>query len=157
MLVPRSKVMKDGIALSNLNDWIFTQVATKQISEDIAIVIGNELPSNTTAQNDIVKAVDKMRVEGKDVTPSKLREMIAQAKGTAQVEYTEQTMLGDITSTKSVAYERAELVDYVKGQLKSKKSLLKSVTKDKNASMLESLGNKIAADENTEQVGAIRS
>lgn len=151
-LSPRSKIMKDGIALSNLNDWIFTQVATNKISQDIGVVIGNELPGDKAGQNQIIKAIDKLQVQGKDITTNILTEMIAEVKGTAQETFTEQTLFGEETFTKSVEYERATLVGYVKEQLKSKKSLLKSVTKDKNASMLESLGNKIAADENTEQL-----
>ena len=149
---PRSKVMKEGIALSNLNDWIFTQVATSKIPQDIGVVIGNELPGDKAGQNQIIKAIDKLQVQGKDITTNILTEMIAEVKGTAQETFTEQTLFGEETFTKSVEYERATLVGYVKDQLRSKKSLLKSVTKDKNASMLESLGNKIAADENTEQL-----
>ena len=78
--------------------------------------------------------------------------MIAAVKGTTQESFTEQTLFGEETFTKNLFVERSEIVDYVKTQLRDRKNILSKVSKAKNASMLESLGNKIKVDDNVKQM-----
>ena len=56
--------------------------------------------------------------------------------------------------TRDYALERAELVAYVKKQLRERKNILKNVSKEKNAAMLEELGNVISIDENVKEMNA---
>lgn len=151
---PRSKVARDGMALAKLNDWIFTQVATKRIPLERAVIIGQELGDNPDGQNQMIKAIDKIESKGKHITNDVLRELLAEVKGTAREQYTEMTLFGEETFTKNFSLERAELVSYVKRQLKERKSVLKNVTKEKNAVMLEELGNRISIDENVKEMNA---
>ena len=151
-IAPKSKIAKDGAALSKLEDWIFTQVATRGIPLERAVIIGNELGDNQPAQRQILREIGKLEAKGKTITNGVLTELIAAAKGTAQVEFTEQTLLGEEVFTKDVGVERAEIVEYVKGQLKSRVSVLKNVTKEKNANLLQELGNKIAIDDNVKEM-----
>lgn len=149
---PNSKVAKDGIALSKLNDWIFAKVATRAIPIERAIIIGNELGDNPDGQNQIIKAIDKIENRGKNITNDVLIELIAEVKGTAREKYTEMTLFGEETFTKNYSLERAELVSYVKRQLKDRVSLLKNVSKNKNAAILQELGNTIAVDDNVKEM-----
>ena len=55
---PRSKIARDGIALSKLNDWIFTQVAIRRLPLERSVIIGQELGDNPDAQNQVVKALE---------------------------------------------------------------------------------------------------
>ena len=71
----------------------------------------------------------------------------------SQESFTEQTLFGEETFTKNLSVERAEIVSYVKGQLRDRKNILSKVSKAKNATMLESLGNKIKVDDNVKQMG----
>ena len=81
---PNSKVKKDGMALANLNDSIFTQVATKGIPIERAIIIGTELSDSPDGQNQIIKTLDNMEAKGKSITNDILTEVIAEVKGTAR-------------------------------------------------------------------------
>ena len=46
-----SKIARDGRALSQLNDWIFTNTATRAIPLERAVIIGRELAGNEDGQN----------------------------------------------------------------------------------------------------------
>jgi hypothetical protein len=147
-IAPKSKIAKDGFALSQLENWLFIQVATRAFPIERGTIIGRELGDNKAAQRQIVRELGKMESKGKTVTNDVLSELIAQAKGTAQVSFKEQTLFGEELFTKDLAVERAEVVSYVKGQLKNRVSVLKNVSKEKNANLLEELGNKIVIDDN---------
>lgn len=149
---PKSKIARDGAALANLNDWIFTQVAVKKIPLERAVIIGRELGDNKDGQNQFIKAISQIEAKGKSITNDVMVEMLAEVKGTAQETFTEQTLFGEETFSKNYSVERAELVSYVKGQLKERVSVLKNVSKDKNASLLQELGNKIAIDDNVKEM-----
>lgn len=147
-----SKIAKDGIALSKLNDWIFTQVATRGIAIERAVIIGRELGDNPDGQNQMIAAIGKIESKGQAVTNDVLTELIAEVKGTAREEFTEMTLFGEETFTKNYSLERAELVSYVKRQLRDRVSLLKNVSKNKNAAILQELGNNIAIDDNVKEM-----
>ena len=151
---PRSKIARDGIALSKLNDWIFTQVATRRLPLERSVIIGQELGDNSDAQNQVVKALGELEAKGKTITNDVLRELILEAKGTLRETYTEVTLFGEEMFTRDYALERAELIAYVKRQLRERKNILKNVTKEKNAAMLEELGNVISIDENVKEMNA---
>jgi len=149
---PNSKIAKDGAALANLNDWIFQQVATRAIPLERAVIIGREFAGDSANQNAVVRAISELEAKGKTITNSVLNEMIAQAKGTGQTTFTQQTLFGEETITKSLAVERAEVVSYVKSQLKARASVLKNVSKDRAISILTNLGNVLSVDENTKEM-----
>lgn len=151
---PRSKIARDGIALSKLNDWIFTQVATRRLPLERSVIIGQELGDNPDAQNQVVKALGELEAKGKSITNDVLRELILEAKGTLRETYTQITLFGEEMFTRDYALERAELVAYVKRQLRERKNILKNVSKEKNAAMLEELGNVISIDENVKEMNA---
>ena len=151
-ITPKSKIAKDGLALSNLNDWIFTQAATRGIAIERAILIGRELAGNEDGQNQIIRAIGQLESKGKTITNDVLAELLAEVKGTAQEEFVETTLFGEETMTKNYSVERAELVAYTKSQLKDRKNLLKNVSKSKNAALLNELGNSIAIDDNVKEM-----
>lgn len=149
---PKNKLTRDGMALAQLDDWIFRQVATKAIAEDRAIVIGRELGNDKAGQRQFIKAIDKIESKGKTVTASVISEMIAEVKGTAQESFTEQTLLGETTTIRDLSSERGSVVVYVKEQLRDRARVLNTVSKEKNASILKELGNKIAIDDNIKEM-----
>src|SRR5690606_25585776 len=61
---------------------------------------------------------------------------------------------GEEIFARDYALERAELIAYVKKQLRERKNILKNVSKEKNAVMLEELGNVISIDENVKEMNA---
>ena len=122
---PKSKIAKDGYALSQLEDWLFTQVATRAFPIERAVIIGNQLGDNKAAQRQIVREVMQLENKGKTITNGVLNELISATKGTAQVTGTQQTLMGEMEFIKDVGVERAELADYVKTQLRSRVSVLK--------------------------------
>lgn len=147
-----SKIARDGRALSQLNDWIFTNVATRAIPLERAVIIGREFAGNEDGQNQMLNIINKDEAAGKTITNKMLTEMIAQVKGTAQEVGVQQTLMGEETYTRNFATERAEIVVYVKDQLKSKVSILKNVSKEKNAALLSQLGNTIAVEDNVKEM-----
>lgn len=73
---------KDGLALSNLDDNVFREVAGRRFPERMGIVLGQELPGNPV-QTDILKQVRESEEKGKPVSPALLQEWIRQAKGSS--------------------------------------------------------------------------
>jgi hypothetical protein len=148
---PRSKILRDGEALSKLSKPLFRKVATGAMSIENAVIIGNELPNNEEAQAYIAKKINELEAKDKIITPSILESLIRIEQSSGFIEGEQINLLGEIDK-KSYAYEKSTIVDYVKKQLKNKKKLLKNVSKETNAQILESLGNKVNIDENIKQM-----
>lgn len=150
---PKSKILRDGIALSKLSPTLFRKVATGSLSVENAVVIGNELPNNETAQNTIVKKIMTLEAKDKIITQDLLRSLIMIEKSAGEIEGEQINLLGEIDK-RSYSYEKANIIEYVRKELKSKKRLLANVNKEQNAKILESLGNKVNIEENLKDMNS---
>lgn len=151
-IAPKSKIARDGQALSQLDDGLFRMAATRHMPIERAIIIGREFAGNPAAQRSFHNNIAQKEAQGLRLTNELIQEMISQEKGMAQAAFTEQSMFGTVEDVKSLSVERAEVVSYVKGQLKTKKNVLKNVSKEKNAKILESLGNEIDNETNVREM-----
>ena len=148
---PKSKIARDGANLAKLEDGLFYMAATKQIPYERAVMIGRELGDDKVAQRQFYDMMVKEEAKRGYLKDSTIDAMLNQVKAVGAVEYFQESLLG-ADDTRSAVVERAELVGYVKDNLKNKKSVLKKITKTKNAKMLEQLGNKINTEDNVEQM-----
>lgn len=145
------KKVKQGMALANLGDALFTKVATRQLALGRGVLIG-ELLEDETMQFEAYKMIRDEEAKGKRITNPIIESMIKTLKS-ADVEETEQmTLFGTETIKKTLAYEKAVVEEYIKGKLKSEKRLLNKLDKNKNVEFLEEIGNKINMEANTENL-----
>src|SRR5690606_3250654 len=86
---PRSKIARDGIALTKINDWILTQVATRRLPLERSVMIGQERGDKTDARNQVAKALGELEAKSKSSTSDVIRELILEAKGTLRETDTE--------------------------------------------------------------------
>ena len=74
-------------------------------------------------------------------------------KSAGEIEGEQINLLGEVDK-RSYSYEKANIIEYVRKELKSKKRLLANVSKEQNAKILESLGNKVNIEENLKDMNS---
>lgn len=149
-----STLVQDGIALSNLHPSIFNRVFARTMPIKRGVAIGKQLADNQEAQLEVLKMLKTYERKGKAITNEVLTEIISFVKGSETIKGTQTDLFGTAALKKTNALERAELVSHVKNVLKNKKTLLKKITKDKNADILEKLGNEMDQDKNLKELNA---
>lgn len=146
----REEKLDKGVALSGLTDPLFNRVVQGQLPEDIGVVIGRELAGNEAAQMGVVGILEREEAKGRKVTPAILEETIKAVKGTGQTTRVEGTLFGDQEITASNIQDKAELIDYVKRQLRTQKRVFGTASKTRLAEMLQEAGN-VLSGRNAEQ------
>ena len=142
----QSKV-KQGIELAKLNGFLFTQVATKQLSVNRGVLIG-KIIDDKDMQVDAYKMINKQEQKGKRLNLDTIESILRTLKSADMEEYEQTTLFGEETMKKSLAVPKAELETFIKNKLKNEKKLLSKLDANKNIEYLEKLGNKINIDEN---------
>ena len=122
---PKSKIARDGANLAKLEDNLFHMAAVKKIPYERAVMIGREL-EDKVAQRQFYDMMVKEEAKRGYLKDSTIDAMLSQVKAVGAVEYFQESLLG-ADDTKSAVVERAELVAYVKDNLKNKKSVLKKI------------------------------
>jgi hypothetical protein len=79
-----------------------------------------------------------------------LQEVIRGVKGGGQTVQQVQTLFGEDTFIESHMLEKAELIDFVKKQLREQKRVFGTVSRERPADMLERAGNVLKTEENLE-------
>lgn len=143
-----SPIVKQGLALSKLDDSVFEDVATGKVPEDKAVVIGEMLDKPADQ-----KAAAKLAIQSEDkkITPSEFREALGFIKSGPKSTESKQDLFGDYEVEKNLYFEKGEVSDFIKNQLATEKRLFGTVGKEKNATRLAQAGNTINADESTER------
>lgn len=144
----RENVVEQGLALSNLADWIFTNVANSKLPQTVGLAIGRELPGDDTAQAAVINLLEKAQKKGRRISGAVLEELIRTVKGANTSSQTVATLFGDEIFTKSNALEKAELIDSVKRQFRSMQKGFGQVARAKMIEMLEGAGNVLATETN---------
>lgn len=147
----RESLVDKGLALSQLSDSLFRQVVRGDIPQEIGVAIGRQLPGDEAAQTAVIKLIDRAQKNGKTLTPGAVEELIKDVKGAGQTQTVEQTLFGEETITRSNALDKAIVTDYVKTELRRRKRLFSTISKTKQAEILQQAGNVLATEANTQQ------
>jgi hypothetical protein len=122
---------QDAVALRNLSEPLFREVATGRMNAGRGVVIGRELPGNEPAQEAIARSVRELERKGENVGNAKLAEMIKLAQGTANVAETQTDLFGAHTMQKSLVPEKATILSHVREQLSKDRRLFGGVARNK--------------------------
>lgn len=138
-----SNLFKIGKALSNLDDNLYNMVINNQLSEERAGAIANSFPDDKHKQLELYSILKDQENKGRIISADEIRFLKSALYDTG--EYKDGGFLTEHIK-ETYAIEKMDLMKYAFNELKYKKNLLKKVTKDKNLSMLKSLGNDIDVD-----------
>ena len=132
----KAKVARDGAALANLPDHIFTAAVEGRLPLDKAAAIGRS--GLEPAQMDAAYKVLKTR---QNMPPAQIDELLAAARASQTRTKREQNLFGtdEVATTNMV--ERAKLAAQVKADLKKQVSVLEKAAR--NAEQLKAKGNRI--------------
>lgn len=144
---PRSRLFQDGVALANLNDFLFAAAAREDIPEDIAVVIGRKLqqPEQQTA---LWRMVEQRIAKGKRIDASVVSELADMVAGTATQVEQQATLFGMQAFAQVNAVEKAEVQAYIRQELGRDKRVF---------GMAANQADRLAAAGNVIDVGASRS
>ena len=91
--------VRDGMALSNLDDGVFREVALHRFPERLGIVMGTELADRPEVQMSVLKDLRAAEAKGDEVSPADLQEWIKMAKGSE----TQQMSMTDLFGERKTA------------------------------------------------------
>jgi hypothetical protein len=137
----------NGLALSQLSDSLFDEVAQGKMPMNRGIAIG-KATADPVAQQATMDLVEKAEARGRHMSDAAVAEL---ARFTADAEEntrTEVDLFGNYTVTESLAVEKAEVSAYIKKKLRERKQTFGAVASKTKAETLASAGNKIEAAEN---------
>lgn len=141
----KGELLRNAIGLLALSDTIFHEVATGRMSEGrgVAMTLGGELKDHAlqhTLWSEIKRQEDK---RGVDVPDYKIREMAIQLAEAPKVTETQKGLFGDWEKTRSLLYERAEMISSVRKDLLSDLQAFTSGAKESVKAKLEKLGTNV--------------
>lgn len=137
---------RQGLALSNLSDNLFHEVALGRVPLERGAIIGEELAGNHPAQDALLKGVLGLEKKGGDVSNEKLRELVRLAKYSPTITENQLNLFGAEELKRNLLLEQAELLSYAKKQLRREKAVFGVVDREKGR--LAEAGNVIDPDTN---------
>lgn len=148
-IVLKGKNSSVGAGLAKLDDYHFNRLAMSGTPQELerGAAVG-EATSNPTEQDAIFKQIADREKSGKKITPDVLKEAIRLTVGGEQVRATERNLFGEQEMTRSLAFEKGEVSDFVKKQLSREKSTFGSLKTERKAGMLSKAGNILNIQEN---------
>jgi hypothetical protein len=138
----KEKIASEGLALANLHEPIFKKVVNGDLSVPRGVMIGEGL--SHPEQIGVMKIIDKH----KNITDATLREAIEHERLAPKTVKTTHSLFGDDEEVVSLGLHRAETAAFVHDRLLHEKKVFGTVSKERNASELQSrAGNIINAEE----------
>ncbi len=115
-------MVRDALALSDLDDFIFSAVKRGDLTQDQGVAIGTKI-SSPDLQAQAFKAITKATERGKPLTKGVVDEMLDAIGAAPRQTQLEQSLFGDFETERSLFNERAQVAAAVKRQLAGDKSL----------------------------------
>lgn len=154
---PRSTIGRDAPAIASLADPVRTRWENGEISDDQAAAIGSAKLA-PEQQQAVAQLLERQTKAGKEVSGPVLRNVIAQVQRAGSTETTGTGAQGNIFDMlgdqrfESNALHRAELTDWVRGQMSRDRRLFGYVSKGDRAGRLGEAG---VANVDTEKAGGL--
>ncbi|KKN44077.1 hypothetical protein LCGC14_0696830 [marine sediment metagenome] len=136
----RENTAAEGLGLANLAPALFNRVVEGDLSVRRGALIGEKL-SDENIQLQLVDEILREENRGRKVNDATVSELIDQINVAPVATETQETLFGDETRSRSLAFDRARLVSTIRGRLGKDKRLFALVSK--NAAGLERGGNVI--------------
>lgn len=146
----REGVADKGLALAQLSDAVFNKVLHYQMPIEQGVIIGRELPNDTASQKAVLDMISRHK---KDITTSVLEEIIKEVKSSTEGKSSSSqlSLFSDESLKKNYVIEKAEILGYIKKQLRTRKNLFKNLSAESKAAMLQEAGNVLNIEQNTEE------
>lgn len=119
----RGEMVDKGMALANLNDSLFSKVATGDLPEAIGVIIGRKLKDHDL-QTKLVQMLRGKNLPGKVI--NELVDIVADAPRTKTVQT---GLFGDQEFTESYAVQKAQVLSHVRSEISRDRSLFGKVAK----------------------------
>ncbi|HEY9736747.1 MAG TPA: hypothetical protein V6D06_10710, partial [Trichocoleus sp.] len=148
----RERIATEGLALAGLDDSLFRRVVDGRLPIQRAAVIGGS-GLDHDQQRALVEMIEKRERGNRRVTNDTIAELVDVVKSsTQQTEFT-MDLFGGSETTRSLAFEKAELQSRIRQRLSREKKLFGTVSRSTAAQELARGGNQI----NTARSGEIAS
>ena len=142
--------ISDGMALANLDKFLFDKVATGEVSEQRGIAIG-EATSDPAQQEAIYKLIEKQENRGRKVTNDTVAELARFVSQSGNKTIEQGGLFGPRNEIHSLALEKAEISAYIKQQIAKEKRAFAAVATPERAEQLSRVeGQQIQAEKNKE-------
>lgn len=138
-------IMREGLALSKLDDGVFNAVAQQKFPAAHAAIIGEVLPDDRVAQRSVAELVAKRMDAGKPLTLEATSELAQMATGSsvARDSFTQAGLFGEDFAATSLLPEKAQINAHISKTLGREGRLFGTVAKERNAGELGRVGNRI--------------
>lgn len=146
-LSPTGSIAKNGMALANLDPYLFNKVVSGELPVERASVIGQGV-KEAADQRALFDLLSEREKAGKRLTNDQVGEMIRLTNEAPKLEETQDSLFGSQEMTRSLIPEKAEVSDYIRRQLAQEGKLFQAVATEGAADKLASTGNVIKAGEN---------
>lgn len=138
---------ENGLALSKLDSYLFDKVVSGDLSQGRGIAIGRAT-GNPATQAAVLKLIEKAERRGRKMTDGMVAELARFANRSGETTTETQSLFGNSFRTENNALDKAEVSDYIKGQISKERRLFGSVATDAKAEGLAQGGNVIKTKEN---------
>jgi hypothetical protein len=150
----RTREAQNGIGLVGLSQRIWEDVYGGKwgmsygdpLSADKGAALGGPLRDNPAAQEAIYKRLMELQQEGKDYTPTAIRNMAEAGRLAVMTKKNQVNLFGENEAEVSLVVERGILTDYLKRELATEKNSL--LAANRAQAILEAAGNTIKPEEN---------
>lgn len=132
-------VARDGLALSNLEEGLFSLVARGRLSVPRGAIIGR---SGLTApqQTALFQLLEAEEAKGKELTNGQVEELAKFVRGSESGSSSQETLFGTETVDMSLAIEKAKLSSWVKGELRKTAAAFREAARRGRAETLAKAG-----------------
>jgi len=143
----KSNMMQGALALKNLDDGIFRDVATGRMKPSRGVVIGEAFPDNQASQRAVLKGVRDYEKTKGAMTDQKLKDLIQIEKdwGNFKGKEVNPVLWGKEEIEKSYSADAADLVGYIRSNLMTDKRLFKTAAE--KAKRLKQGGTEVAKEQ----------
>jgi hypothetical protein len=141
-LPPRSALVRDAQALTNLSDEAFGAIVNNVIPPNYGAIVGRLAPEDARMQSALIDLL--RRLEPENATQAEA--IIRQGMEAGVRAETQATLFGDVDLVQSLYLERARILDQAIKMLRRDRRVFEALTD--NQKIIEELGNQLARDEN---------
>lgn len=148
------KVASDGMALANLDDSLFRQVANGTMPEGRGVAVGRS-GLDHAGQRALFGLIERAQRSGKKLSDADVGQLAHEVSHAPSVQQdTSDSLFGDeFGGAQNLAVEKAQLASYVRQRLGEDKTLFGRLTNEGKAQKLAKGGNQINTGENARLAG----
>lgn len=152
---PKLRIVRDGLALSNLHKSLFDKVIGGQLPIERGVILG---ALDMRGQLEVTRLITQQEAKKIKLTNDLISEIIANVTNANDNQGTLFDLFGGNQDNQAIALARLNLIANVRKELAKNKKLYASVANEDNAARLEFIGNRINTNVNksvSDQTGSV--